>query len=332
MRVLILGASCIGLRHMRNLLSLGIRDIAVHDSDRAARRRANVEYDALTLDSYQSALAWEPEIAFICTPAQFHLAQAQHLLAQGVHLFIEKPLADRWEGVPEFLEAVERTSSIVQVGYNMRFHPAVARIHQEIAQGSIGTPWLFRTRSSQKFFQGQSDPGHQDSESSNAELKGSALIDDIQEIDYTLWWGGNVEQVSALMGHASNLETDVEDYAAVLLRFVSGAIGEVRADLLGIETIRETEVTGSTGILLWESKGSNPEHVLLRRFDKEHQSYHTLFEAPRYDVNQTYIDEIKHFLACVQEKTAPLVSVSEAAESLSVTLQAKAATSQPKTL
>ena len=311
-------------------MTLGVRDITLYDSDRAARRRASEELRVPTHDLYSSALAWEPEAALICTPTEVHLSQAQHLLAQGVHLFIEPPLAVSWEGVSEFVNAAEGSKRIVQVGYNMRFHPAVTRIQHEVIQGNIGTPWVLRTRFGHYLPLRQPNQDYRSTYSAQSAQGGGALMDGIHEVDYMLWWGGKVQETRSLLGQTSDLEIDVEDYATLLLRFESGAVGEVRVDYLRYEMLREAELIGSSGMLLWESSGDSSEHILVRRLDKESQTYHTLYEAPRYDINQTYIDEIKHFIACINGEVTPLLPVSDAAASLSVVLEAKGLSTRAK--
>lgn len=50
------------------------------------------------------------------------------------------------------------------------------------------------------------------------------------EIDYVRWLLGEVDAVVCFAGRQSHLEIDTEDTAALLLRFTSGAIGEIHLD------------------------------------------------------------------------------------------------------
>lgn len=323
MRTLILGAGSIGTRHVKNLLSLGVRDIAAYDSDRFARRRISAEYNIPTLDDYASALAWEPEAAIICSPSHLHLSQARDLLSTGSHLFIEKPLAQEWEGVPEFIQAANQSGKVVQVGFNMRFHPAVQLIGQLLREGAVGKPWALRTRFGHYLPQWRPDQDYRNSYSAHADQGGGVLMDSIHEIDYLLWWGGEVKETRSLLAHTSDLEIDTEDYATVMLRFASGAVGEARLDYLRYEKLREAEVIGSDGMVVWESRGKAPEHVLVRRLERGSQTYSTVYEDPEYDINESYVSEMAHFLKCVQGEERVAVTLDEAAKSLEIVLDAK---------
>ena len=323
MKLVVVGAGSIGRRHIRNLRSLGSGDIAVFDPDPSSREWVSREYGIPTLETYEAALAWDPEAALICSPSHLHLRQAREFLSLGAHLFIEKPLAERWEGVPEFIEAAKASGKVVQVGFNMRFHPAVRLIRESLVAGVVGTPWVLRTRFGHYLPQWRPDQDYRDSYSAHAVQGGGVLMDCIHEIDYMLLWGEEVQEVSSLLAHASDLEIDTEDYATILMRFASGAVGEVRLDYLRFEKLREAEVIGSQGMILWESRGKAPEHVVVRRLDRGSQAYLTLHEAPNYDINETYVSEMNHFLSCIRGEEETLVSVAEAANSLAVVLKAR---------
>jgi len=322
-KVLLLGAGSIGRRHLKNLLHLGVRDIAVYDPDPGARQWVSQEYSLVTLDAYEPALDWGADAALVCTPNHLHLSQARDLLNQGMHLFIEKPIAESWEGVPEFVHDVERSGKVVQVGFNMRFHPAVRRIQEALQGGQIGVPWVLRNRYGHYLPQWRPGQDYRHTYSAHADQGGGILMDSIHEVDSMVWWGGEVQEVTALLAHTSHLEIDVEDYATVLLRFASGAAGEVRLDYLRYDKLRDAEVIGSEGMILWESRGKAPEHVLVQRFDPISRSYTTLCEVPEYDVNETYVDELRHFFGCIQAGENPLVTAAEAAKSVAVVLEAK---------
>ena len=318
-----MGAGSIGSRHVQNLLSLGVRDIAAYDSDRFARRRISDEYRIPTLDDYGSAVAWEPEATVICSPSHLHLSQARDLLRAGSHLFIEKPLAQEWEGVEEFIQAANRSGKVVQVGFNMRFHPAVQLVGQLLRDGAVGKPWVLRTRFGHYLPQWRPEQDYRKGYSARADQGGGVLMDSIHEIDYLLWWGGDVQEIRSMLAHTSNLEIDTEDYATVLLRFASGAVGEARLDYLRYEKLREVEIIGSDGMVVWESRGKAPEHVLVQRLESGSQTYSTVYEDTEYDINESYVAEMSHFLKCIQGEEPPVVTLEEAAKSLAIVLDAK---------
>ena len=324
MKALVVGAGSIGRRHIDNLHALGIGELGVYDAHPATQRA--VAADGIrTFDAYAAALDWQPDVALICSPSHLHLGQASDLLEVGAHVFVEKPLSHSWEGIPEFLRRADASDRVVQVGYNLRFHPAVRCIQENLAAGKIGTAWLLRARFGHYLPQWR--PGHDYRETYAARVGqgGGVLMDCIHEVDYLLSWGGDVAETRASLARVSDLEIDGEDYATVFLRFASGAVGEVRADYLRYDKVREAEVIGSAGMLVWESQGRDPEAVLVRFFDPKTKNYTTLLELAGYDPNEMYVDELRHFLGCVRGEGEPLVTAREAARSLAIVLEARGA-------
>ena len=76
-------------------------------------------------------------------------------------------------------------------------------------------------------------------------------------------------------------------------------------------------------MVVWESRGKAPEHVLVRRLERGSQTYSTVYEDPEYDINESYVSEMAHFLKCVQGEERVAVTLDEAAKSLEIVLDAK---------
>ena len=105
---------------------------------------------------------------------------------------------------------------------------------------------------------------------------------------------GPVKKLVCFADKISNLEIDVEDTAEVILRFASGAIGEIHLDYLQRFYQRNFEFFGETGTVIWDV---NLRSVMLKSKGEAGEQVFPLEEG--YDLNAMYIEEIKHFLACV---------------------------------
>ena len=99
MKIFIVGLGSIGQRHARNL-----RALAGDGVDLIAWRSRCLEWpDEQVLGirrvgSVAAGLAEHPDAVFITNPSALHLETAQAAANAGCALFIEKPLADRWNG------------------------------------------------------------------------------------------------------------------------------------------------------------------------------------------------------------------------------------------
>jgi len=80
-----------------------------------------------------------PDALFVCTPHSTHLPIARQGLSRGMHLFIEKPLADSIEASRELLEIGRSVDPVCMVGYTFAYLPIVRRAKEILESGEIGS-------------------------------------------------------------------------------------------------------------------------------------------------------------------------------------------------
>lgn len=126
--VAVFGAGHMGKHHIRIYSKMpSVKLLAVIDPN-IERARALAEPVGVPY-----AARWSPELgdlaaATIATPTVHHLSTAQPLLAQGVHLLIEKPLAPDVAQAEEIAALARKHNAIVHVGHTERFNPAVLAV------------------------------------------------------------------------------------------------------------------------------------------------------------------------------------------------------------
>ncbi len=144
LRVAVIGAGAFGRNHLRVYRELEqagwpIELAAVVDSDAAALAAAAQQFD---VPAFASVEAWldaasgdgrrnGAAVASVCVPTVHHASVAEPLLAAGVDLLVEKPLAATLAGADRILDLARRHGRLVQPGHLERFNPAVtaARAH-----------------------------------------------------------------------------------------------------------------------------------------------------------------------------------------------------------
>jgi glutamate-1-semialdehyde 2,1-aminomutase/spore coat polysaccharide biosynthesis protein SpsF len=316
-RLLVVGCGSIGTRHIGNLQELGVRDLVAFDTDPERRAEVARRFGVQTVDTLKGD--WNGVNAVvIATPSSLHVPLATEAARRGCHLFIEKPLSDSLAGVPELLETVRRKNTTVLVGCNLRFHPGLKRVKQLIDEGAIGRPVSAHAEMGYYLPDWRPTEDYRTSYSARRALGGGIILDAIHEIDYLMWMLGEVSNVSCFAGTLSGLNLDVEDTAAILLRFASGAIGEVHVDYIQRSYSRTCRVIGDDGSISWD--------YIARRvelFSPASGKWRTALEWPDWDLNDMYREEIAHFLACLRGDERPLIDATEGARALSIALAAK---------
>ena len=105
MKHLIIGAGSIGRRHLRNLISMGEREIVVADKKEDSLRMVRDAYPmAKTLAVSEDINYSEYDVVYICTHPDTHLHFLDHALENGCHCFVEKPFSLTAEGVAPLVE------------------------------------------------------------------------------------------------------------------------------------------------------------------------------------------------------------------------------------
>ena len=333
MRVLIVGLGGIGQRHVRNLRALlgseveimayRVRGLTHALTDRLKiEPRSNVEekFNIRAYGDLDQALAQDPDAVFICNPSSLHIPIALSAAQTGCHLFIEKPLSHNYNGVEELITLVERQNLVALVGYQMRFHPCLQRLQSLLQQQAIGRVLAVRVEVGEYLPGWHTYEDYRQMYASRRDLGGGVILSQIHELDYVYWLFGLPLRMFALGGHLSSLEINVEDTASILMEcIVEGqpAPVHVHQDYVQRPPSRTCQVIGDAGKLLLDF------HALsVQVFDGEGQlaATHTFEGLPR---NQLFLDELNHFLACLQGDQTPVVTVRDAAQSLRMALAAK---------
>jgi predicted dehydrogenase len=308
-RVLIVGFGSIGQRHLRIVReSLPLSDVRV-----LRREPGTTAEDADgCFSSLDEALAFAPQVAIVASPAPFHVKVALALAKQGCHLLVEKPLSDTPEGVPELLMAASECGIVLQVAYNLRFSPSLRDFRQRVLSGCIGRILSIRCEIGQHLETWRPGTDYRLGVSACRELGGGVLLELSHELDYLRWIFGDIDWVGAWMGRQSGLEINVEDTAHLLLGVhnnpvvVCGPVAVLSLDFLRRDSTRRCVAIGETGSLAWDGiagsvtlcgGGNGTESVVL----SEH--------PPVRD--ETYREQWRHFLSCIENKSSPLVGGSD---------------------
>lgn len=315
----VIGCGSIGKRHIRNLLALGEGGVLAFDP-REDRRAEAEALGVATAGDLAALLDERPEAVLVTSPSKLHVRQALAAAERGCHLFVEKPVADEHGAdLDRLVDVVARKKLVTLVGCNLRFHPGLMRAKEIVSSGRLGRIVSIRAEFGQYLPDWHPWEDYRSGYSARKDLGGGVILDAIHELDYVRWLMGDVVEVAALVGHLSSIEIDTEDTALVLLRFASGAFGEVHLDYVQRAYTRGCRVIGDEGTLAWEFGDAGE----VRVYDAQKKQWDVAARPEGWDVNAMYMDEMRHFLACLDGRDRPHQDVAEAVRVLDVALAAK---------
>jgi predicted dehydrogenase len=325
LRFVVVGCGSIGKRHMTNLRALGVTEVFACDLRSERRAEVKALLGVETLASFDDIWVAKPDVVLIASPTALHMPFALEAAKRRVHLFVEKPLASAWDGVERLIELTRHNDLVLLVGCNMRFHPGLIIVKRLLAEQAVGRVIAARVEAGQYLPDWHPWEDYRQSYSAHANLGGGVILDVIHEIDYIRWLMGEVMGVFCLAGKLSHLEIDTEDYAALLLRFESGAIGEVHLDYIQRAYSRSCQIIGEQGTIHWNYVAGQVRWYSALRNDWQ------CFDNPAgWDPNDMYLDEMRHFVDCLARRAVPEQDLLEAARVLSIALAAKASALDPR--
>lgn len=228
--VLVCGAGVFGRNHLRVYRVLEddgvpVRLAAIVEPDLVRAGAAANEWGAPVFSSVEECLAARSrhEVAFaaasVCTPTSVHFEVCDALLAAGIDVLVEKPIAASVDEASRLIELAAKNSRILQTGHLERFNPAV------IATAPIlNHPMFFEA--------------HRLSIFSPRSLDVDVVLDlMVHDLDIVL----SLVQSPVRSLHAVGLPilSDKVDIANVRIEFESGCIANFTASRVSTEKVRK---------------------------------------------------------------------------------------------
>jgi predicted dehydrogenase len=313
MKFLIIGCGSIGQRHISNLLSLGMHDLEVFDSNKALLKTVGQKFNVKTLSSIEFN---EPDCTLICTPPSTHIGLAKRVLLERSHVFIEKPLSNSLVGINTIAEASKRNSLHVFVGYTFRFDQGLNKIKEMLSRGVIGSVLSFDAYEGWYLPKWRPWQDYTKSYTGSEKLGGGIILDGSHELNYLQWLGGKIKQVFSYYTAIPKLKVKTEGLAEVLLRFQSKAIGRIHLDFVNPKYNRHCEIIGDKGSIKWSFEKKTIEVQKNNQISSRKIKYGN-------DTNKMYYDEMKYVIDCIRGKQNRLITLDEAKQTLEISLAIK---------
>lgn len=222
-RIAVIGAGRMGQVHCR-IVSENPRATlaAIIDPIEEGGRRVAEQYGAPWYPSLRDALdAIALDGVIIAVPDRLHVGITVEALKAGLHVLVEKPLADTLEGARAIAAAAERaTDAKVLVGHVLRHDPRFRSAAKIVASGKVGDPVHFRASRIVPRSVGIANCG----------ASPIYMYQGIHDIDLVQWIiGSPIARVSATTTAKllPSLGVDGVDAALILCELEDGSIGTI---------------------------------------------------------------------------------------------------------
>lgn len=264
------------------------------------------KYGCRAAESYEEILSDESVQGIInTTPNATHLETVRAAAEAGKHIFLDKPIANTVVDGHAITRLCESAGVVLLIGFQRRRETHFRWIKQRIdagdfgrlvqAEGNISRDRLGQFDLSSWRYQASGMPG------------GVMLQIGVHYTDVLAMLLGPIRRVSGMTAQLV-LPGDNPDIANLILEHDSGAISNLTA-----------------------SYASAGEYYMMNIYGKQASAYYDLFKGLRYfrqgdsapttvpcEKNDTIVEELEEFAACVRGEAAPEVGGAMATESLAV--------------
>ncbi len=138
----VVGTGYWGRNHVRTLSALRgegvISGLVVCDVDAERAESMASEFDCEWCTDANDLKSLGVSAVTIATPTPQHASQAISLMEQGIDVLVEKPLAMNEKEANDVLTCADKTGRVLMVGHLFRYHAAVRKAAELIAEGVLG--------------------------------------------------------------------------------------------------------------------------------------------------------------------------------------------------
>lgn len=244
-------------------------------------------------DSYRMAcfsrmdeLAGQCDAVFVHSSTASHFEVVGQLLAQGVHVYVDKPLAAELEQAEQLVEQARKAGKTLMVGFNRRFAPLYRQLKDNMQSAASLRMDKHRT----------------DSVGPN-DLRFTLLDDYLHVVDTALWLaGGNASLESGLIqiNEANQMLYGEHHFLCGETLVTTSMHRRAGTFRESVQAVTEGAVYQLDNMQIWR---------------EEQQDILTQLPVPGWQSTLTqrgFVGAIEHFVACVSNQTAPETSGEQA--------------------
>ena len=313
MKILIVGLGSIGKRHLKNILLS--KDSQIIICSKHTKSKFTNHKNIKIFNSLDRCLLEKPDIGFITNVTSEHIPIAIKLAKAGLDLFIEKPLSNTMKNVNKLQKLVESKKLITMIGCNLRFDKCIKEIKYLIEKQAIGKIISVKVECGTFLPDWHPYENYSKSYASNDKLGGGVVLTCIHELDYLFWFFGEIKEIISMTGKFSNLKIDTSDLSAIILKFKNNIIAEVHLDYFQKPEIRSCKIIGTKGTIIWDSLNNE-----VKVYDFKKAKWESKLKIKKYDKNEMYVEELEHFIQCVNKKKKTINDISQGEYVLKVAL------------
>ena len=302
MKWLVVGAGSIGAQHIEVLAGTEGQEVACVEPDEDRWNTIGEHCKTRVSKTLEEGLkAGQPDVALICTPTHLHITHALVCAATKCHVIVEKPVSSDTVGIDALIADLKYNGKIGMVAGQFRFHPGLLEVKKIIDAGKsddvdLGPIVSARAEYGETIGAWRLNVHYANSHSAKKAQGGGLFFDRIHEFEYLMWLFGKPTSVYATTAKRTDLKTDVEDVAEVILDF-NGIPVSIHLDMVQKMYRMTLEVVFENDVVQWVNTPAITAKVCL-------------------------VNQVQHWLKVFDGKEEPVQTIEDGYEVLRVALAA----------
>ena len=288
------GVGAIGQNHARIYAELEGADlVAVYDADPARAMEIAEKFGTKAVDSL-TEFATLVDAASVSVPTAYPREVGTQLLEAGVHIMVEKPIADAVDDAKALIQLAKEKQCVLQVGHIERFNPVMAQLEARMTE-----PRFIESHRLSPFPKRSLDIG----------VVLDLMIHDLEIILHLV--RSPIESIDAV---GVPVLTHREDIANARLRFENGCVANITVSRISPERMRKIRVFQGDSYL---SLDYQDQSGWIYRKD----GYEIAREEVEVEKDEPLKLELAAFIECASAGAQPKVSGQQGADALDVALK-----------
>lgn len=291
-RVVVVGAGAFGRNHLRVVRESARAELAgVYDADAAKREAAALEFGCPAFASLDE-VAEKAQAAIVAVPTTAHATVACPLLAAGLDVLVEKPMASNAADADALVTAAAKQGRILQCGHLERFNPAV-----QAAVRVVTLPLFFEVHRLSLFTPRSLDV---------------SVVSDLMIHDLDILLAMTKDLPNEVRAAGISILSKKVDIASVRLAFPNGCVANLTASRVSTEKVRKLRFFQPGQYV---SIDYARQDCTVIGVDAERQ---VSFAQLPVEKGEPLKRQFDHFLDCCETRSTPLVDGVVASRALAL--------------
>lgn len=283
----VIGTGYLGKFHAEKYASLDDCElVAVVDINEQAAKDVAEKHGAEALTDYESLLG-NVDAASIVVPTQLHHVVSRDFLNAGAHVLVEKPITVTVEEANELIQIAKKQNVILQVGHLERFNPAIMGLDKE------EKPLFIEAHRLSPF---------------NPRANDVSVVLDLMIHDIDIILAMIDSDIARIDASGTAVLTNGTDIANARLTFANGCVANVTASRISMKMERKMRMFRPSSYIAVDFQNK----VLTKHSTGDKEMFpgvpEIISDESVFEDGDALLEEIKHFVSCIQTGKNPLVS------------------------